>query len=62
MIGHVYPANNWYCIQGDQRVKTFTQEDYDQICRDTYKRSDAFAIQNDNGEIPAWRWLCYAYQ
>jgi serine/threonine protein kinase len=53
--------NNWYCTQGGSRVDTLTQADFDQICRDTYGRADAFALQDGISSIPAYRWQCYGY-
>ncbi|MEM9954970.1 MAG: hypothetical protein AAF846_25405 [Chloroflexota bacterium] len=52
---------NWYCLRGNTRVYTLTQSDFNQICRDTYNRSDAFAQRISSGNIPAYNWRCYGY-
>ncbi|MEQ8677099.1 MAG: pre-peptidase C-terminal domain-containing protein [Aggregatilineales bacterium] len=51
--------NNWYCTQGGSRITTLSQSDFDRICRDTYDRSDAYAIQLDTSAIPAYSWRCF---
>jgi hypothetical protein len=52
--------DDWFCTNNGQRAYTLVQADFDQICRDTYNRNDAFALQNGNNPTPAYRWLCYA--
>jgi hypothetical protein len=51
--------NDWFCVNNGRRVLTFQSSDFDAICQETYNNSDAFALQNGSGEIPAFRWRCY---
>lgn len=51
--------NNWYCTSGGRNVLTLTAEDFDIMCQHTYSNFYAFAIQNGQGAIPAFRWQCY---
>ena len=54
--------NNWYCTSGGSAVQTLSQADFSQICRDTYPaHPEAFALQDGEGSIPAYRWQCYGY-
>lgn len=58
--GTINDSTNWYCTNNNgSRVYTLQQSDYDQICRDTYRRSDAIARRNGSGRLIAYRWRCY---
>lgn len=53
---------DWFCKNDRIRVR-LTVENLDEICRQTYRHSGAFAIQDGReGRIPAFRWRCYAFQ
>lgn len=54
--------NTWFCTRGGSRVVTLGQDDFDQICQDTYRREDAIARRFGDGPIPAFRWRCYVQQ
>lgn len=54
-------GNQWYCTQNGQRILTLGRAEFDDICFRTYNTPGAFAEQLDNGEPPAYRWRCYAY-
>lgn len=53
---------DWFCVNAsDVPVITLTQNDFDQICRDTYDVEDAFAQQDGSAPEPAFRWRCYYF-
>lgn len=55
-------GNNWFCQNPDGTVNfVLSVSNYDRICRDTYNRGDAFAIQDGPSSTPAFRWRCYAF-
>jgi hypothetical protein len=50
----------WYCVNDSGTImRTLTQQDFDTICQETYSRLDAFAAQDGDNPVPAYRWLCY---
>jgi tetratricopeptide (TPR) repeat protein len=54
---------DWFCVNSaGNQVFTFTIEDYDTICRETYETIFAFAVRDGTGEVPAFRWRCYEYE
>lgn len=55
-------TNNWFCTLNGQRVRTLSPEDFNEICRRTYNRSDAFAAQQGTSDIPAFRWRCFVFE
>lgn len=54
--------DNWFCTQNGQRVRTLSPEDFNEICRRTYNRRDAFAAQQGTSTIPVFRWRCYVFE
>jgi hypothetical protein len=58
--GFTRDNENWYCTNNSQHAYTLQQSDFDRVCRETYNRDDAFALQNGQNSVPAFRWLCYA--
>ncbi|MGJ3241239.1 MAG: protein kinase domain-containing protein [Anaerolineae bacterium] len=53
---------DWFCANSDDvTVITLTEEDFDQICQDTYNEDEAFARQDGDASEPAYRWRCYYY-
>ncbi len=52
---------NWQCTENDQPVFVLDINDLDAICQATYFNPTAFAIQDGEGAIPAYRWRCYEY-
>lgn len=52
---------NWQCTENGQPVFVLDINDLDAICQATYFNPTAFAIQDGQGDIPAYRWRCYEY-
>jgi TolB protein len=52
---------NWQCTQNEQPIFLLDINDLDAICQATYFNPTAFAIQDGDGSIPAYRWRCYEY-
>lgn len=56
---------NWYCGSGSIQLQ-LTEEDFTQICRQTYSNPQAFAVRdldlttpdNSQNNIPAFNWRC----
>lgn len=53
-------GRDWFCVQGDASWTLLTV-DFDRICRETYNRNNAFAVQTGRRTSqPAYSWRCYA--
>lgn len=53
---------DWFCNDSNGNVSfTLEQEDFDQICRDTYDLEEAFALQEGEADEPAYQWQCFYY-
>ncbi|MEO1164489.1 MAG: serine/threonine-protein kinase [Chloroflexota bacterium] len=53
---------DWFCdnSEGDTSF-TLEQDDFDQICEDTYGIEDIFAQQEGEADEPAYQWQCFYY-
>lgn len=51
---------DWYCTRGGNIVETLSNATFDEICRETYNRQDAYALQIGRGIRRAYRWRCLA--
>lgn len=54
-----YDNDNWYCTVDGTRT-TYTQQNFTEICRETYSDENAVAMQIGGGDTPAFNWLCVA--
>ena len=53
---------DWYCVnRNNTRVYTLVQQDFDQICQETYNNSTAFAQQISSNQIRAFNWRCFGF-
>jgi len=54
--------NNWYCTNRNGSIAfLLSQQNFDRICRETYDRDGAFALQSGTSNVPAFNWRCYGY-
>lgn len=54
-------GTNWYCTVNDTPT-VYTQQNFTEICRETYSNENAVAMQIGDGDQPAFNWLCVAGQ
>lgn len=50
---------DWFCTFEGQRALTLRQDQFDDICQQTYNNANAVAIQINNGEPLAYQWRCF---
>jgi hypothetical protein len=54
---------DWACTNpvNGQIAFVLTQQNFDEICRRTYRNDTAFAVRDQNRLEPAYNWSCYTY-
>lgn len=57
-------SDGWYCTGrsgGKLKKPELSAADFDRICQLTYSNDSAFAIQDGQDTVRAYRWRCYRY-